>query len=52
MAEASLTETESLPMVSRDLGYLGAKEVDVLLAEFAEIARMLNSPRSKVANAK
>ena len=52
MAEASLAETEYLLMVSRDLGYMSAKEVQTLLSELTEIARMLNSLRTKVVNIK
>jgi|SRR5271170_4783601 len=52
MAEGSLVETEYLLMVSRDLGYLQAKEVGTLLVELTEIASMLNGLRTKVARAK
>lgn len=48
IAEASLVETESLLMVSRDLGYLTAAPAQTLIAEISEIARMLNSLRTKV----
>jgi four helix bundle protein len=50
MAEGSLAETEYLLMVSRDLGYLPAKETEAHLKELTEVARMLNSLRTKVAS--
>ena len=49
IAEGSLAETEYLLMVSRDLGYLPAAITKPILAEAAEIAKMLHGPRSKVA---
>jgi four helix bundle protein len=52
IAEGSLAETEYLRMISRDLGYLAAKEAAALLAELTEIGSMLNGLRSKVARAK
>ena len=52
MAEGSLAETEYLLMVSRDLGYLPANEVETLLGELTEIARMLNALRTRVARVK
>jgi len=52
MAEASLAETEYLLMVSRDLGYMETKEIQALLSELTEIAKMLHSLRTKVINAK
>jgi four helix bundle protein len=52
MAEGSLAETEYLLMVSKDLGYLRSGDVNALLAETTEIARMLNSLRTKVAKIK
>lgn len=48
MAEGSLAEVEYLLMLSRDLGLLNAKTAATTLAEADEIARMLNSLRSKV----
>jgi len=51
IAEASLAETEYLLMVSRDLAYLAADSAKVALDELDEIARMLNSLRSKVEKA-
>jgi len=48
ISEASLAETESLLMVSRDLGYVEIEKAKDLLAELNEIARMLNSLRTKV----
>jgi hypothetical protein len=38
-------------MVSRDLGYIRPDQSEGLLREVAEIARMLNSLRSKVEKA-
>ena len=52
MAEGSLAETEYLLMVSRDLGYLAAKDAETLLAEYTEIGSMLNALRSKVSRIK
>jgi len=52
MAEALLAETEYLLMVSRDLGYMETKEIQALLSELTEIAKMLHSLRTKVINAK
>lgn len=48
MAEGSLGETEYLLMASRDLGYLPLADVNTLLTETTEIARMLNGFRAKV----
>ena len=48
IAEGSLVETEYLLMLSRDLGYLTPKVVEVPLAEIAEIASMLHQLRVKV----
>jgi four helix bundle protein len=48
IAEGSLAETEYLLMVSRDLGYLPVAMTKPVLAEAAEIARMLHGLRSKV----
>ncbi len=52
IAEGSLAETEYLLMVSRDLGYVPAKDAAALLAELTEIGSMLNALRSKVTRAK
>jgi four helix bundle protein len=52
VAEGSLAETEYLIMVSRDLGYLATNDAGSLLAEYTEIASMLNALRSKVARTK
>ncbi len=48
IAEDSLAETEYLLMVSRDLGYIQPDKSEALLTEVTEVARMLNSLRSKV----
>ena len=48
MAEGSLAEVEYLLMLSRDLGLLERKTAASTLAEADEIARMLNSLRTKV----
>jgi len=48
IAEGSVAETEYLLMVSRDLGYISAKDASAQLREFDEIARMLHSLRGKV----
>lgn len=48
MAEGSLAETEYLVLLSRDLRYLPVTDADPLLAELAEIMRMLASLRRKV----
>ena len=47
-AEGSLSETEYLLIVSRDLCYLEAKRCEALLTEISEIARMLYALRTKV----
>src|ERR1035441_10788270 len=47
IAEGSLAETEYLLMVSRDLGYLSVAMAKPVLAEAAEIAKMLHGLRSK-----
>ena len=39
-------------MVSRDLGYVSARDVEALISELTEIARMLNSLRTKVVSTK
>ena len=51
IAEGSLAETEYLLMVSRDLEYLSIASTKPVLAETAEIAKMLHSLRTKVGNA-
>ena len=51
IAEGSLAETEYLLMVSRDLGYLPVATTKPVLAEAAEIAKMLHGLRSKVGKA-
>ena len=48
IAEGSLAETEYLLLVSRDLSYVTPKDVQPLLKEIDEIARMLNALRKKV----
>lgn len=48
IAEGSLSETEYLLMLSRDLGYLGDAHSKPFLAEISEIARMLCALRSRV----
>ncbi len=48
IAEASLAETEYLPMVSRDLDFSRPDQSEGLLGEVTKIARMLSSLRSKV----
>jgi four helix bundle protein len=48
IAEASLTETEYLLMLSRDLGYVQVERAKALLAEIDAIARMLSVLRKKV----
>ncbi|MGD1149213.1 MAG: four helix bundle protein [Thermoanaerobaculaceae bacterium] len=48
IAEGSLAETEYLVLLSRDLKYLPMAEADTLLAELAEIMRMLAGLRRKV----
>ena len=47
IAEGSLAETEYLVLLSRDLRYLPAAEADPLLAELAEIMRMVAVLRRK-----
>ena len=47
-AEGSLSETEYLLIVSRDLRYVAAKHCDPLLSEISEISRMLYTLRVKV----
>ena len=48
IAEGSLAEAEYLVMLSRDLGYLPVPEAEPLLAELAEIMRMLAGLRRRV----
>jgi len=47
-AEGSLSETEYLLIVSRDLGYLPSKTCGQHVKEISEIARMLYALRSRV----
>jgi len=51
IAEGSLAETEYLLFLSKDLGYVDASATGPLLDEITEIARMLNSLRTKVEEA-
>ncbi len=48
IAEGSLAETEYLVLLSRDLGYMPVSDAEPLLAELAEIMRMLAGLRRKV----
>ena len=48
IAEGSLAETEYLVRLSRDLKYLSTAEAEPLLAELAEIMRMVAGLRRKV----
>jgi four helix bundle protein len=48
IAEGSLSETEYLVMLSRELGYLQRQEAEGPLSEISEIARMLYALRCKV----
>jgi four helix bundle protein len=48
IAEGSLTETEYLVMLSRDLGYVPTEKAKALLVEVDAIARMLSALRKKV----
>ena len=48
IAEGSLVETESLLMVSRDLGFLEAKAIGEVLSDIDSLARMLHNLRMKV----
>jgi four helix bundle protein len=48
MAEGSLAETEYLPMVSRDLGYIEPPAASRYLKEVSEILRMLSGLRSTI----
>jgi four helix bundle protein len=47
-ADGSLSETEYLLIVARDLGCLSAASCDFLVGEISEIARMLYALRVKV----
>jgi four helix bundle protein len=47
-AEASLAETEYLPMISRDLGYRTPTMANSAFKDVAELARMLHGLREKV----
>jgi four helix bundle protein len=49
MAEGSLSETEYLVILSRDLGYIEKPAAARYLNEISEILRMLSGLRSKVA---
>ena len=51
MAEGSLSETEYLLILTRDLGYIPLPAAERLLVETSEILRMLNRLRSKVVGA-
>ena len=48
IAEGSLAESEYFFLLSRDLGYFSPKTAEVALSEADQIARMLNSLRSRV----
>ena len=48
IAEGSLSETEYLVMLTRDLGYLGLDDATRLLVEIEAIAKMLYALRGKV----
>jgi four helix bundle protein len=48
IAEGSLSETEYLIVVSRDLGYVPAAAADKFLLEASELLRMLHALRKKV----
>jgi four helix bundle protein len=49
IAEGSLSETEYLLLLSRDLGYIAPEIYEPLQREASEIARMLFALRTKVA---
>jgi len=49
IAEGSLSETEYLLLLSRDLGYITTEIYEPLQREASEIARMLYALRTKVA---
>jgi len=48
IAEGSLSETEYLLMLSRDLGYIPAPQAYVVLKDVSELARMLHGLRESV----
>ena len=48
IAEGSLSETEYLVMLSRDLGYVGLDDATRLLVEIEAITEMLFALRTKV----
>ena len=48
MAQGSLSETECLLMICRDLGLTGSTRIQALLAEIDEIGRMLSALRKAV----
>jgi four helix bundle protein len=48
IAQGSLSETEYLVLVGRDLGYIRAELAAKLLAELGELLKMLNALRRKV----
>jgi four helix bundle protein len=48
IAEGSLSETEYLLIVSRDLGYVAGETASRCLAEASELLRMLHALRKKV----
>jgi four helix bundle protein len=48
IAEGSVAETQYLPLVSRDLGYLAQPAHDAAQKNLAEIAKMLHGLRVKV----
>ena len=48
MAEGSLSETEYLVILSRDLGYIQEPAAARYLKEITEILRMLSGLRTKV----
>jgi len=48
IAEASLAETEYLPLLAFDLGYVSNEGHQPIAAEIDEVARMLNALRVKV----
>ena len=50
MAEGSLSETEYLVIVSRDLGYIASEAARRYLAEISELLKMLCALRHTVGN--
>jgi len=50
IAEGSLSETEYLVLLSRDLGYISAEIARAHLIEASELLRMLHGLRAKVKN--